>query len=259
MKKNLRALILFMLSVGCASGARAAGAAETRVFELRTYTTAPGKLDALLARFREHTMTIFARHGMENVAYWVPADAKDGAGEKLVYLLAHRSREAAKASWAAFSADPEWQAVRKASEADGKIVTKVDAVFLAPTDYCPAVVDGGGKTAAVRVFELRTYTASEGKLDALDARFRGGETALFAKNGMTGVGYFHPLDAEHGAGHTLIYVLAHASRDAAATSWKAFSGDPAWVQMKATSEKDGKLTAKTESMFLTPTDFSPMK
>ena len=260
MRKILCPLALFLVFLGFAVTARAAGAADTRVFELRTYTTEPGKLDALLARFREHTMTIFARHGMTNVAYWVPADAKDGAGGKLVYLLAHESREAAKASWAAFSADPEWQAVRSASEAGGKIVTKVESVFLAPTDFCPAVVGGGGgKDAAARVFELRTYTTPEGKLDALDARFRGGETALFAKSGMTGIGYFHPLDADHGAGHTLIYVLAHASREAAAASWKAFRDDPEWVQMKATSEKDGKLTTQTESMFLTPADFSPTK
>ena len=109
-------LACFTAVLGFASGLSAAEpAADTRVFELRTYTATPGNLDKVLARFRDHTLEIFARHGMENIAYWVPADAKDGAGEKLVYLIAHKSRDAATANWAAFRADPEWKAVSAAS------------------------------------------------------------------------------------------------------------------------------------------------
>lgn len=258
MKTILRRFILLAV-FGLALGLRAdAAEADTRVFELRTYTATPGKLDAVLARFRDHTLMLFARHGMENIAYWVPVEAKDGAGEKLVYLLAHKSREAAKASWAAFGADPEWKAVRQASEANGKIVAKTESVFLAPTDFSPAFVAHVG-AGAPRLFELRTYTAADGKLAALDARFRGGETALFAKSGMTGVAYFHPVDADKGAGHMLIYLLAHANREAATASWKKFREDPAWVALRSESEKDGKLTATTASQFLAPTDFSPTK
>ena len=262
MKKITHSLVLFFILLGFAGVARSADgpAAEGQVFELRTYTATPGKIDAVLARFRDHTLRIFVKHGMENMGYWVPTDEKDGAGQKLVYLLAHKNRAAATASWAAFKADPEWQAVAAASEANGKIVAKAESVFLAATDFSPAFAVGGGK-GAPRVFELRTYTAAEGKLDALDARFRGGETALFAKSGMTGLGYFHPVDANRGAGHTLIYLLAHASREAAAASWQKFRDDPAWVKMKADSEQaaGGSLTSKTEAMFLVPTDFSPTK
>ena len=111
-------------------------AAEPRVFELRTYTTAPGRLPALRTRFREHTMAIFARHGMTNVGYWVPEDSAR-AQNTLVYILAHPSREAARQSWDAFGKDPEWQRVQAASEADGKIVEHVESVFLDPTDYSP--------------------------------------------------------------------------------------------------------------------------
>ena len=105
------------------------------VYELRTYTAAPGRLPDVLARFRDHTIAIFKRHGMVSVGYWVPTDAKDGAGGKLVYILRHPSREAAKKAWAEFRVDPEWQAVSKASEANGKIVVKTESVFLAPTDF----------------------------------------------------------------------------------------------------------------------------
>ncbi len=228
------------------------------VYELRTYTAAPGRLDDVLARFRDHTIAIFNRHGMVSIGYWVPQDAADGAGEKLVYVLQHPSREDAAKNWAAFRADPEWQAVSKASEAHGKIVTHTESVFLAPADFSPALKAGSGP-GAPRVFELRTYTTPEGKLPELDARFRSPERSYFVRHGMMEVGYFHPLDAANGAGHTLVYMLAHASRAAAATSWVGFRADPDWVTLKATSEKNGPLTTKTASVFLTPTDFSPLK
>lgn len=111
-------------------------ASESRVFELRTYTSPPGQLPALHTRFREHTMTLFTRHGMTNVGYWTPQDSAHHENT-LVYLLAYPSRQAARDSWAAFTADPEWQRVRAASEANGKIVEKVESVFLDPTDFSP--------------------------------------------------------------------------------------------------------------------------
>lgn len=108
--------------------------ASGRVFELRTYTTLPGKLEDLQARFRNHTTRIFEKHGMKNVGYWVPQDAplKDNT---LIYVIAHESRDAAKQSWAAFRNDPEWQKVAKESEVNGKIVEKVESVFMTATDY----------------------------------------------------------------------------------------------------------------------------
>lgn len=257
MKTILRLLFAVALaSLGFAAPAVAADSTAP-AYELRTYTTLPGRLPALLARFREHTTRIFARHGMVNVGYWLPLDEKDGAGTKLVYLLEHKSREAAAVSWKAFSADPEWQEVRKKSEADGKIVAKVESVFLAATDYSKLMSAGNGR--ATRVFELRTYTTPEGKLPELDARFRNHTLALFAKHGMTNLGYFHPADADKGAANTLIYFLAHARREAATASWKAFREDPVWLAALEASQKNGKLTAKVESVFLQPADFSAIK
>jgi hypothetical protein len=121
-------------SIRPASASAPAGA--TRVFELRTYTTPPGQLPALHRRFRDHTMELFARHGMTNVGYWTPQDSTRRENT-LVYLLAYPSRQAARDSWAAFTADPEWQRVRTESEANGKIVEKVESVFLEPTDFSP--------------------------------------------------------------------------------------------------------------------------
>src|SRR6185436_4468834 len=103
----------------------------------RTYYAAPGKLDALNARFRDHTLTLFKKHGMEVVGFWMPTDKEAGAGEKLVYILAHKSRAAAAASWKAFASDPAWVAARTASEVDGRLTSKIETVFLVGTDYSP--------------------------------------------------------------------------------------------------------------------------
>ena len=120
-------------------------------------------------------------------------------------------------------------------------------------------MDAGNAKGGQRVFELRTYAAMEGELGALDARFRDHTVALFKKHGITNLGYFHPTDADKGAANTLIYFLAHPSREAAAASFKAFREDPDWVKVRTTSEKDGKLTTKVESVFLKPVDFSLVK
>lgn len=111
-----------------------AAAAAQRVFELRTYTTEEGKLDALNARFRNHTIKLFEKHGMANIGYWVPQD-EPRSKNTLVYIVSHASRDAAKKSWDAFRADPDWVKARDESEKSGKIVAKVESVFLSPTDY----------------------------------------------------------------------------------------------------------------------------
>ena len=117
------------------------GVKDERVFELRTYTTTKGNLENLNARFRDHTCKLFEKHGMTNVAYWVPTADQKGADNTLVYILAHKSAEAAKASFDAFRQDPDWIAARKASEekAGGSLTTKdgVKSVFMKATDYSP--------------------------------------------------------------------------------------------------------------------------
>ena len=130
------ALLLGVVIGALATSAASGNGGERRVFELRTYTTHDGKLDTLHVRFRNHTMRLFEKHGMTNVAYWTPQDPAL-AGRTLVYLLAHRSPEAAKRSWEAFRNDPEWQKVRAESEVDGPIISRIESVFGDPTDYSP--------------------------------------------------------------------------------------------------------------------------
>jgi len=138
MSKSSRLLVTVALLL-CA-GFQAALAADpvpaARVFEIRTYYTLPGRLEALNKRFREHTMKMFEKHGMTNVAYWTPQDSP-GKENTLVYVISHASREQAKANWAAFIADPEWKKIAEDSQKDGKIVEKIESVFLDATDYSP--------------------------------------------------------------------------------------------------------------------------
>jgi hypothetical protein len=111
-------------------------AAADRVFEIRTYTVAPGQMPLLHMRFRDHTMQIFAKHGMTNVAYFTPADTAL-AQTTLVYILAYPDREAATKAWAEFRVDPEWKQVTAASDAEGLKVLKVESRFMYPTDFSP--------------------------------------------------------------------------------------------------------------------------
>jgi hypothetical protein len=118
--------------------AEAQSAADGPVYELRIYHANEGKLDALLARFRDHTVGIFNRHGLKSVAYWTPTD-EPLKGKTLIYILKHPSREAAAANWKSFHDDPEWVKVSTASEVNGKLVEKVDSTYMTLTDFSPAV------------------------------------------------------------------------------------------------------------------------
>lgn len=113
-----------------------AGDQPTHVYELRTYTAAEGKHEALLARFRDHTLRIFEKHGMTNVGYWTPQDDPDN-GTTLIYVLEHATRAAAETSWQAFLADPEWQEVFAASRRDGPLIRGLERVYMEPTDFSP--------------------------------------------------------------------------------------------------------------------------
>jgi hypothetical protein len=137
---SLRACAALALSFAAGSlvtsRIQTAHAQNARVFELRIYHAPAGKLPDLEARFRDHTLAIFKKHNMTSIGYWIPQDP-DKHDNTLVYMLAHESRESARKNWAEFARDPEWQSVAKASEANGKIVDKVESTFMDPADFSP--------------------------------------------------------------------------------------------------------------------------
>ncbi len=126
--------LLTAAGVFLAGFASTADAAQNRVYELRTYTAVDGKLDQLLARFRNHTVKLFEKHGMKNIGYWIPQD-DPLKKNTLIYVISHESRQQAAKNWEAFRADPVWQKARDASEVNGKIVEKVESIFMDPADF----------------------------------------------------------------------------------------------------------------------------
>ncbi len=224
---------------------------DTRLYEMRVYYSPEGKQPDLMARFRNHTMRIFEKHGMTNVGYFVPQHKPDSC---LIYFLSYPNRAARDSSWKAFGSDPEWKKVSSESEKNGRIVSKVISKFFHTTDFSPQLqIDQKGN----RVFQLRTYKTTPYNLPLLLARFRNHTTKLFEKHGMTNLVYW----TEDNADNILMYLLTQKSKEAGEAAFKAFREDPEWVSVRTASEKlaNGSLTESVTSVYLVPTDFSPLK
>jgi hypothetical protein len=248
MKRTITATALLF---GMACGLALAAGQDARCYEMRTYFAAPGKLDDLNARFRDHTVKLFEKHGIANIGYWMPMDNPDN---KLVYVLAFPSREAREQSWKSFGGDPAWKEVVKTTEANGRLVTKVESILMATSDFSPEIKPA--KADPKRCYELRTYTASAGNLDNLLARFRNHTVKLFEKHGIKNFAYWTPVEKNQGAENTLIYLVIHDSPEAAEKSFKAFRADPNWLEARKASEVNGSLTTNVKSVMMRPTDYS---
>ena len=235
---------------------------DDRLFELRTIVPNAGKFSALNARFKDHVVKLYAKHGATNLGYFVPADGKT---DKIVYVLAFKDLEARNKSMDAFAADPAWKKVAADSEKNGELVKGVSSTLVVATGYSP--IWKPIAESPTRVFELRTYTASPGKLDNLNDRFKDHTLKLFEKHGMTNVAYWNVAGLPQADSNklkkenALIYLLAHKSADAMGKSFAAFRTDPAWVKAKGDSEKKGSLTVAdgVKSELFKPTDYSPTK
>lgn len=224
------------------------------VYELRTYTANEGRLPELLARFRDHTVRLFKKYGMESVGYWVPTE-KPQSATTLIYILKHESREASRESFRAFGADPEWRKAYKDSRANGSLLAKLpDSIFMKATEYTPDFTNGKNNDDAV--FELRIYKTNAGKLPNLDVRFSDNTIRIFAKHGMQSVAYWHSTDETD----TLIYILKHKSSEDAKVSWSAFRTDEEWERVSKESQLDGTiLKERPASTYMKATDFSEIK
>jgi hypothetical protein len=247
--KHIISFFIFLLS------AVAVLAADTRCYELRIYTANEGKLEALNARFQDHTCKLFEKHGLTNVGYWVPDDKSDS---RLIYVISSPNRAAHGKSWKAFLNDPDWKQAYANSIKGGPLVGKINSTFMSATDYSPAVKSV--ITKKVRVFELRTYTTAPDRLKNLHARFRDHTCGIFENHGMTNIAYWTPMDEKKGKSNTLVYIISHFGTAQAKKNWRGFVGDPAWKKAQAASEKDGKILAKApHKVFLNPVDYSPIK
>jgi hypothetical protein len=234
---------------------------EIGLYELRTYTATEGKMSQLDARFRNHTIGLFRKHGMTPIAFFhVQPPAGQPADNRLIYIMGYKDRAARDAAWRTFAGDPEWTTVYAASQKDGSLTAKIENVFLTATDYSPKLNMSG--VGATRFFELRTYTANPGKLEILHNRFRNNTLRIFSKHCMGNYLYWRPTGGQPGWENKMVYLLDFPNQAARNSAWAAFSADPEWQNVAATSQKDGPILASpggVVSLQLVPTDYSPLK
>lgn len=270
-------ILLVLLTATMSVAQTTAPASARKLYELRMETCLDGKLPELHARLRDHAMRLFARHGMENMYYWTVSEgaAADDAKNMVVYLLGHKDRASADASWAAIGADPEWVAAIAKSEENGKLLSKpASSVFMSPTDFSPTDEPVNAKSdAPARLFELRKYNTGPAQLPGTVDRFKSGEAALFSKNGMATLNFWTASDDS-----AFIYLLAHKDRETSRASWATFFTEFRQFQTEynarrgATPATRGGAPATrgarggtrgggggSEIRFLLPTDYSPRK
>ncbi|MEX2233368.1 MAG: NIPSNAP family protein [Cyclobacteriaceae bacterium] len=227
---------------------------DSRYFEMRTYHCNENKRPDLISRFQDHTVRLFERHGIDNIGYFIPTDRNNNS---LTFILAYPDKASRDVRWNNFANDPEWKEAAKNSEANGKLVAKVDQVFMniAP-DLSTKIKKSDGKQE--RIFELRTYYCLPDKVENINARFRDHTRKLFEKHGMTNVAYWFTAEKD-GAQSKLVYLLAHKNEGAAKASFDSFRSDPEWIKVRDASEAGGKIVEKVESVYLKALDFSQLK
>lgn len=243
-----------------------AGQAADKLYELRIYTANPGKLDDLNARFRDHTLDLFAKHGIENLYYWTVlegAESDENPDNMLLYVVAHKDKATADAAWSAFLSDPEWQRVARESEKDGRLLAGPPvSIYMEATDFSPPDEPVNRDSGApARLFELRKYNTGEEGLPGTIDRFQAFEAELFRTHGMETVSFWTALDKS-----SFIYLLAHEDRESARASWESFFADfrEHFSKYNASRETppagDGPPQRMTsEIRYLVPTDYSPRK
>lgn len=235
---------------------------DAPIYRLDRYTARPGKLDGLHAWFRANANELLAKPAAEPVAFLVPATPTAEHEGRLLVISRYRNEEALRAVAEGLARHPRYKPLDPASTAADALVARVDAVIGVPTDYSPEFTPR--RATMPRVFELRSYTSpSPEKLAQLHDRFRDHTLKLFAKHGMENIVYWRPQGGGD-SGRQLVYLLGHASQDAAREGFAAFRRDPDWLTAKKASEDKagGTLTSPDDgviSEFFVATDYSPLR
>jgi len=246
--KKIAVLILLLLT---SFGLHAQSLPTSSYFEMRTYTVHDGKMPDLIQRFQNHTRALFTKHGIENVAYFL---SEEEPQKKLTFILGYPSASERDIRWNNFANDPEWKAVAAASEANGKIVQKVDQVFM----VWAKGLNSRKISRPSGIFQLRTYHLLPGRLDAIQSRFRDHTQALFEKQGLSNYPYWITVEKD-GAQPKLVYFIGHQSKEEFNAAFGRFVADPEWLKVRDASEVSGKIVEKIDSHFYTALPFSPMK
>jgi hypothetical protein len=246
--KKIAVLILLLLT---SFGLHAQSLPTSSYFEMRTYTVHEGKMPDLIKRFQNHTRTLFSKHGIENVAYLLSEEQPE---KQLTFIIGYPSASERDIRWNNFANDPEWKAVAAASEANGKIVQKVDQVFM---EWAKGL-NSRKISRPSGIFQLRTYHLLPGRLDAIQSRFRDHTQAFFEKQGLSNYPYWLTVEKD-GAQPKLVYFIGHQSKEEFNAAFGRFVADPEWIKVRDASEASGKIVEKIDALFYTALPFSPMK
>ncbi|SFB45468.1 NIPSNAP protein [Cohnella sp. OV330] len=211
------------------------------LYELRTYQMKPGKLPAMLDRFRTDTIALLAKHQMKVAEFWVDADESK---DRLYYVLEHPDSASRERNFKAFMDDPEWLAVRRRTETDGVLYEYVESAYLKQAAISSRL---NPTLREQKLYEMRVYDVSPGKMEAIMQRFDRHVVALFEKHGMT-IKHFW-LDSDD-ANNRLYYVVEHPDMVTRNENYARFRADPEWIEAKRLSELEGPLTQKQESIFM---------
>jgi len=247
----MRILFLFLLFISSTILVKAQQTITSSYFEMRTYTVHEGKMPDLIQRFQNHTRTLFTKHGIENVAYFLSQEQPE---KQLTFIIGYPSAADRDIRWNNFANDPEWKAAAKASEANGPLVQKVDQVFM----VWAKGLNSRQVSRPSGIFQLRTYHLFPGKLEAIQTRFRDHTQGLFEKQGLSNYPYWITVEKD-GLQSKLVYFLGHQTKDEFTAAFDRFRVDPEWIRVRDASEAPGKIVEKVDSFFYTALPFSPMK
>ena len=247
----MRILFFLLLFISSAILVKAQQTITSSFFEMRTYTVHDGKMPDLIQRFQNHTRTLFTKHGIENVAYFLSEEQPE---KQLTFIIGYPSAADRDIRWNNFANDPEWKAVAMASEANGPLVQKVDQVFMVWANG----LNSRQVSRPSGIFQLRTYHLFPGKLDAIQTRFRDHTQGLFEKQSLSNYPYWITVEKD-GLQSKLVYFLGHQNKEEFNAAFDRFRVDPEWIQVRDASEMPGKIVEKVDAKFYVALPFSPMK
>jgi hypothetical protein len=201
---------------------------KSTYFEVRKYYANDGKLQDLLNRFQNHTMKLFEKAGMENIAYFLPVDNTDNS---MTYILGYPNEAARDKMWQSFMNDPEWKKAYEESHINGPLVKSVDQTFMVLAPH----LNDNPKPMPSGVIQMRTYTLLDGKVPNIQARFRDHTQALFEKQGLRNYTYWMTVPKD-GSQPKLLYLLGAKDQASFDAGFAAFLKDPEWIKARDASE-----------------------
>jgi hypothetical protein len=249
MKNLLLCLTVFLLSF--TAFAQQNSDMKSTYFEVRKYYANDGKLQDLLNRFQNHTMKLFEKAGMENIAYFLPVDNTDNS---MTYILGYPDEASRDKMWQSFMNDPDWKKAYEESHVNGPLVKSVDQTFMVLAPH----LNDNPRPMPSGVIQMRTYTLLEGKVPDIQARFRDHTQALFEKQGLKNYPYWMTAPKD-GSQPKLLYLLGAKDQASFDAGFAAFVKDPEWLKARDASEASGKIVEKVDAIMFKTLPFSPLK